>query len=103
MSLRFCHVSGSSSQRKQSPLWHIRDPDADLCNVYAPRKDVLGAHPIMFEATQTFAKLAGRQGGKNEGVGGSAEKRRGRGRERETRIAFSGSQADCAPERRRDF
>lgn len=57
----------------------------------------------MFEATRTFAELAGRQGGKNEGVGVGGLPRKGRGRGRETRIAFSGSQADCAPERRRDF
>lgn len=28
----------------------------------------------MFEATRTFAELAGRQGGKNEGVGGLPRK-----------------------------
>lgn len=49
----------------------------------------------MFEATRTFAELAGRQGGKKPRKG-----RRGKGGE--TRIAFSGSQADCAPQRRRD-
>lgn len=70
----------------QRALWHIRKPTADLCNVNAPRGDV---HAIMLEATLTFAEVAGRQGGKNEGVGGrggSAENREGEEEDRHAEL-----------------